>query len=115
MYVEERIYTLHIGKVAEYFKNYETDGLAVQLKHLPHLVGYYFNEVGPQNTVVHLWAYESLDQRDKCRAQMQADPAWQAYLVKNRPLMISQETRIMKCAPFFVERLKKMLAAVEKK
>src|SRR4051812_1527209 len=53
MYVEERIYTLHVGKVAEYFKNYETDGLAVQLKHLPHLVGYYFNEIGPQNTVVH--------------------------------------------------------------
>jgi len=87
----------------------------VQLKHLPHLVGYYFVEVGPQNTVVHLWAYESLDQRDKLRAQMQADPAWQAYLVKNRPLMVSQETRVMKCAPFFVERLKKMLAAVEKK
>ena len=34
--------------------------------------------------VVHLWAYDSLDQRDKCRAAMQADPEWQAYLVKNR-------------------------------
>ena len=44
---------------------------------------------------------------------MQADPAWQAYLPKVRPLMVSQETRIMKCAPFFVERLKKMLAAVK--
>jgi len=113
MYVEERIYTLHIGKAAEYLKNYENEGLAVQLKHLPHLVGYYFVEIGPQNTVVHLWAYESLDQRDKCRAAMQADPAWQAYLVKNRPLMVSQETRVMKCAPFFVERLKKMLAAAK--
>jgi len=44
---------------------------------------------------------------------MQKDPAWQAYLVKNRPLMVSQETRIMKCAPFFAERLKKMLAAAK--
>jgi hypothetical protein len=32
---------------------------------------------------------------------------------KIRPLMETQETRIMKCAPFFVERLKKMLAAVK--
>ena len=111
MYVEERMYTLQVGKAAEYFKTYEEHGLAIQLRHLPHLVGYYVTEVGPQNLVVHLWAYESLEQREKCRAAMQADPAWQAYVARNRPLMLSQETRLMKCAPFFVERLKKMLAA----
>ena len=85
----------------------------VQLKHLPHMVGYYFTEVGGLNTMVHLWAYDSLDQRDRCRAAMQADPAWKTYLDKSRPLMEIQETRIMKCAPFFVERLKKMLAAAK--
>ena len=113
MYVEERIYQLQIGKAAEYLKIYEQYGLPVQLKHLPHLVGYYFVEVGPQNTVVHLWAYDSLDQREKCRAAMQADPDWKKYLEKSRPLMESQENRIMKAAPFFVERLKKMLAAAK--
>jgi hypothetical protein len=50
--------------------------------------------------IVHMWAYESLDQRDTCRAAMSADPQW-------------QETRVMKCAPFFVDRLKKMLAAAQ--
>jgi hypothetical protein len=113
MYVEERMYALQIGKAAEYLKHYENDGMAVQLKHLPHLVGYYFNEIGPQNLIVHMWAYDSLDQRERCRAALQADPAWQAYLPKIRPLMISQETRVMKCAPFFVERLKKMLVSVK--
>jgi hypothetical protein len=113
MYVEERIYTLHPGKAAEYLKIYEGEGMAVQAKHLPNMVGYYFVEVGPQNTIVHLWAYESLDQREKLRAGLQADPAWQAYLAKGRALLISQETRILKCAPFFVERLKKMLAAAK--
>jgi hypothetical protein len=111
MYVEERTYTLQIGKTAEYFKNYEEYGLPVQLKHLPHLVGYYFTEIGELNQVIHLWAYDSLDQREKCRAAMQGDPGWQTYLTKNRPLMVSQESRVMKCAPFFLERLKKMLAA----
>ena len=113
MYVEERMYTLHVGKAAEYFKNYEQFGMQVQLRHLPHMVGYYVTEVGQQNVVIHLWAYDDLNQREKCRAAMQADPDWQAYLPKNRPLMVSQDTRIMKCAPFFVERLKKMLAAVK--
>jgi len=65
MYVEERMYALQIGKSAEYLKNYEEYGLPVQLKHLPHLVGYYFTEVGPQNLIVHLWAYESLDERER--------------------------------------------------
>jgi hypothetical protein len=113
MYVEERMYTLQIGKAAEYFKNYEEFGLKVQLKHLPNMVGYYTTEVGELNKVIHLWAYDDLNDRDRRRAAMQADPEWHVYLAKNRPFMISQETRIMKCAPFFVERLKKMLAATK--
>ncbi len=113
MYVEERIYTLQVGKAAEYFKNYEQFGMKVQLKHLPNMVGYYTTEVGELNLVIHMWAYDDLNERDRRRAAMQADPEWQAYLGKNRPFMISQETRIMKCAPFFVERLKKMLAATK--
>ena len=113
MYVEERVYTLQVGKAAEYFKNYEQFGMKVQLKHLPDMVGYYTTEVGELNLVIHMWAYDDLNDRERRRTAMQADPDWQAYLVKNRPFMISQETRIMKCAPFFVERLKKMLAATK--
>jgi NIPSNAP len=93
MYVEERMYRLKIGAVPEYCRNY--------------------TEVGGLNTMVHMWAYDSLDQREKCRAALQADPAWQAYLAKARPLMEAQETRIMKVAPVFVDRLKKMLGAVK--
>lgn len=113
MYVEERMYTLQVGKAPEYLKLYEQEGLAVQTRHLPHMVGYYVTEVGPQNMIVHLWGYEDLNQRDRCRAALAADPAWQAYLPKIRALILSQETRIMKCAPFFAERLKRMLAATK--
>ncbi len=113
MYVEERMYRLKVGAAAEFLKCYEEEGMKIQLKHLPHMVGYYFTEVGTLNMVVHLWAYDSLDQRERCRAAMYADPAWKAYLEKSRGFLEIQETRIMKCAPFFVERLKKMLAAVK--
>ena len=115
MIYELRTYQLAVGGLPEYLEVARTKILPGVAEYGLKPVGFWYTEVGPLNEVVHLWAYESLDQRDKCRAQMQADPAWQAYLVKNRPLMISQETRVMKCAPFFVERLKKMLAAVEKK
>ena len=111
MYVEERMYTMQVGKAPEYLKMYESEGMAIQTRHLPNLVGYYVSEVGPQNMVIHLWAYDDLDQRERCRAAMQADPAWQAYVAKVRGLVVSQDTRIMKCASFFAARLKKMLAA----
>ena len=41
MIVEERIYTLHHGKVAEYLNLYEEEGRAIQLKILGCNVGYY--------------------------------------------------------------------------
>ena len=40
---------------------------------LGHLVGYYGVEVGGLNQVVHLWAYDSLDDRAKRRAELWAD------------------------------------------
>ena len=52
MFVEERVYRLKIGAVAEYCKTYEELGMHVQLRHLPHMVGYYFTEVGGLNTMV---------------------------------------------------------------
>ena len=94
MYVEERMYLLQVGKAPEYFKHYEAEGMRVQLKHLPNMVGYYVTEVGMQNLVTHMWAYDDLLQREKCRAAMQADPEWQAYLPKIRPLMVTQDTKI---------------------
>ena len=72
MYVEERIYTLQVGKAGEYFKNYEEFGMKVQLKHLPNMVGYYTTEVGELNLVIHMWAYDDLNERDRRRAAMQA-------------------------------------------
>ena len=111
MIYDLRTYTLLPGKVAEAMALYQAEGWPELSKWKQNLIGYFVSDIGSLNQVVHLWAYEGLDQRDKCRAAMQADPAWQTYLAKNRPLMVSQETRLMKCAPFFLERLKKMLAA----
>jgi hypothetical protein len=111
MYVEERMYQLQPGKVDEYFKQYGAYGMPVQLRHLPHMLGYYQTEIGPLNMVVHLWAYDDLDQRAACRARLFADPDWQAYRPRIKGLIVKMDTRVMRCAPFFVERLKKMLAA----
>ena len=77
------------------------------------MFGYFSTEVGTQNQIVHLWWYENFEDREKRRAQMAADPGWQAYIGKVRQFLSYQETRIMRPAPFFEETLRKMLEAAK--
>jgi len=101
MIVEQRTYTTHPGKVREYFELYESEALAIQRRILGRLVGYYRSEIGALNQVVHMWAYEDLVERERLRAELLADPAFQAYFRKVSPLLVSQESRILVPAPFF--------------
>jgi hypothetical protein len=106
--VEMREYTLHAGKVPEYLQLYEREGLAIQREILGQMVGYYQTEVGPAvNQVVHLWAYESFEDRQERRARLAADPGWQSYLQKMRPMLVEQRNRLMKPAPFFEPELRR--------
>ena len=100
MIVEERIYTLEIGKSAEYLRLYEAEGLAVQVKILGKLVGYFTTEVGPLNQIIHMWGYESFEERMKRRAALFADEKWKSYIAKVRPFIKTQESKILIPAPF---------------
>jgi hypothetical protein len=101
MIVEMRTYTLRAGALAEYFRHYESEGLPIQRRCLPAMVGYYSTEIGPLNQVIHLWAYRSLEERASCRAAMRADPGWAAYLAKIHPLLLGMENKLLNPAPFF--------------
>lgn len=100
MIVEERIYTCHCGKAQQYVQLYDAEGFAIQRPILGHLVGYFTTEIGTLNQLVHLWAYESLEDRATRRARLLADPAWRAYAAKVQPLVLTQENRILVPARF---------------
>ena len=101
MIVEMREYTLLPGTVPEYFKLYEAEGMAIQRAILGRNLGYYSTEIGPSiNMVVHLWAYASFDDRVARRKRLQANPGWQAYVQKIRPMILAQTNRILTPAPF---------------
>jgi hypothetical protein len=95
MIVEQRTYTLHVGKTPEYLRLYESEGMAIQTRILGRLVGYFTTDIGPLNQIIHMWGYESLEDRARRRAQMQADPGWKAYVAKIQPLIHTQETKIL--------------------
>ncbi len=101
MIVEMREYTLASGTVPEYFALYEAEGMAIQREILGRNLGYYSTEIGPSiNQIVHLWAYDSFEERLTRRRQLGAHPDWQAYVQKIRPMLLAQSNRILNPAPF---------------
>ncbi len=96
MIYEVRTYTLRPGSVAQFEENFA--------KALPHrekyskLGGFWHTEIGPLNQVIHIWPYESVDQRNEIRAEAAKDPNWPP---QNDPDMyVSQESEIFIPAPF---------------
>jgi hypothetical protein len=100
MIVEERIYVAQPGKMMDYIRMYQEEGLAIQRPILGNLVGYFTSEIGTLNQIVHLWAYEDLADRAARRATLLGDARWKAYSAKVTPLLLSQENRILVPTPF---------------
>lgn len=95
MIVEQRVYTIHIGKLAELVNLYRAEGWPIQSKILGNCVGWYTSEVGALNQIVHMWGYESFEDRSRRRAALFKDDGWLAYIRKAQPLIAGQENRIL--------------------
>lgn len=100
MIVDHRTYTVQHGRMAEYLERYQRVALPIQLRHLGRLLGFYVSDIGPQNQVVHLWAYDSIADREERRARMAADPEWQAFLKGNAGTFVAQENKILRATSF---------------
>ena len=100
MFVEQRTYTLVPGSQAEWLDNYEQYGLEVQKSILGNLVGYFYTDFSELNQVVHMWAYQSVEDRAVRRKKLFEDPRWLEYLPKVRPLLLKQESKMLIPARF---------------
>jgi hypothetical protein len=100
MIFEMRTYQLKVGVMARYIEQFGRIGLPIVQRYCT-LVGYWTVESGPLNRVVHVWAFDSVAQREEARAQWWQDREWlDEYLPLALPLVESQESVIMKAAPF---------------
>lgn len=100
MIFELRTYRLKTGAVPSYLKLVEDEGIAIQKSHLGNLVGYFFSEIGPLNEIVHVWAYADLNDRERRRSALAADPHWQSFLPKIQALIEVMENKILRGAGF---------------
>ena len=100
MLYELRTYRLKVGAVPAYIKAVQDEGLAIQKRHLGQLIGYFSTDIGTLNQIVHLWAFDSLDDRDRRRAALLMDPQWLAFLPRLQALIEEMECRILRPTPF---------------
>ncbi len=101
MIIEHRLYTFRPGTVDGWLDKYESEGLAIQRRHLNRFVGLYVSEIGQLHRTVLIWAYDDLADRETRRAKMYADPDWQAFInsVWELGAIQNQEVMIMNQAP----------------
>ncbi|WP_026790517.1 NIPSNAP family protein [Pleomorphomonas oryzae] len=100
MILDERTYTIEPAHVGTYLDLYVSEGMAIQTGHLGILVGWFTQDIGTVNDVVHIWQYDDLADRDRRRAAMEADPAWQTFRAKASPFVQAMRSRILKPAWF---------------
>jgi len=93
---ELRTYTLAPGVQAQYLKLNQEIGRQVRGNRYGTLAGSWTTEFGTLNQFVHLWLYESFEERERLRTELQKNPDWtQGYLPKIRPLILAQENKIL--------------------
>ena len=102
MIIDHRTYTFRPGTMEQWLHKYETEGLPLQKKHLGEFLGLFTTEVGNLHQVVFIWGYESMGDRERRRAAMAADPAWQKFIGEIWALEIiqAQEVRFLRPASF---------------
>ncbi len=100
MIYEERCYQFEPAQFQRFLALFEAEGLDLMRGHLGHLVAYFTAETGTLNSAVHIWRYDSFEDRLARRQNLWADPAWQAYADKVLPWIVKMESRLLRPTRF---------------
>ncbi len=96
MIYELRTYTVKPGTLGDMVKAASTVSRDIRGDNFGKLEGYWLTEIGPLNQVLHMWSYNSFEERAKLRAELSKNPRWTGeYIPLIRPLLTHQSVRLM--------------------
>ena len=95
MIIEVRTYQLKPGTLAEAEKRFAA-ALPVREKH-SKLAAFWHTEVGALNRIIHVWTYDSFEQRAAVRAAAAKEEGWPPAI---RDFVVSQQSEVFLPAPF---------------
>lgn len=91
MILEMRTYQVQAGKVPEFLRIYQDNGLHIITRYAK-LIGCWTKESGVLNSVVFQWAYDDFGHRSAQRAKMAQDAEWAAFVPSILPYLVHQES-----------------------
>ena len=97
---ELRTYDVVVGKMADVISLYNTEGWPAIQRHPERLVGNFTGDVGAINQIIHLWKFEDDADRRAFWAGVFADEAFMDFARKLRPLLLSQNNKLMLASPW---------------
>ena len=93
---ELRTYTLQPGTQGQYLKNSAEIGRKIRGDKYGKFEGGWSTEFGTLNQYVHLWSYESLNDRERLRGELAKNEEWtKTYLPQTRGMLLAQENKIL--------------------
>ena len=99
MIYEFRTYTIHPRSLPEFLKTF---GEALPGREAySKLTAFWFTEIGPLNQVIHVWGYDSVNERNRIRAEAAKAGIWPP---KTSHLIVDMKSEIMipaSCSPDF--------------
>ena len=96
MIYELRTYTMRPGMAPAAANHSAEVGRDVRGDDYGTLEGYWLTEIGPLNQVMHLWSFESMEERARLKAALGQNERWNnEYLPKMRPMLVRQDNRIL--------------------
>lgn len=95
MVIDYRAYTLRSGTVARFMELFETEGLEPQVRVCGGFMGLWRTEIGNINQIIMMFSYADAGERERRRAALYKDPAFQAYLAKVREFLVDQDVRLL--------------------
>ena len=97
--IDHRVYTIALRKMPQFLDVFQTLAMPVLMQTLGHPLGFYTSWVGPQNQFIHLWGYDDLADYERRSRARDEHPGFSAYLAASGPLIVSQETRLIRVQP----------------
>jgi len=99
MIQELRTYTLAPGMQGQYLKLSSEVGRKTRGDKYGKLEGFWYTEFGTLNQVVHLWTFDSLNERERLRAELAKNEDWtKGYIPQIRSMLLAQENKILSAA-----------------
>ena len=100
MIIEMRTYTIKPGELQNFINIYDKEIRQIHTKILGNQLGFFYTEIGNVNEVVHLYGYDSFEDRQSRREILSQSREFHSYINKVKHIIVDMKNQLMKPTSF---------------